>query len=243
MELISLFSRYELKARLFPALLVLAPLLFTVLIWYPELIDWQSSFFTILVSVVILFFLAKLSREMGIKRQKKLLVLWGGFPSTIMLRHRDTTIDPITKERYHEYLEKYIDGIKIPTAEEELENPEFYDKHYGSAIKWLLEKTRDATKYDLLLQDNINYGFSRNMLGIKPIGIIFSIVALMTNIYGAYQKYQLILLNLPLKIWFSLLVSTTFILLWVLFVKANWVTNTSQAYARTLLATCEDVEN
>jgi hypothetical protein len=241
--IISFFSPYELKARFFPALLILAPLFLTVVIWYPELIELESSIFTIVVLVIILFFFAKLSRELGVKKQKVLLKKWGNFPSTIMLRHRDNTIDAATKLRYHRYLRTNIEGLELPTPEEELNNPDFYEDQYSSAIKWLLEKTRDKNKYDLLFQDNINFGFSRNMFGVKYMGIVFCFLAILININGIYQTYNFNLAEIELKIWLSNLISLIFLLLWVFFVKESWVKNSAVAYARTLLSTCEEIKN
>ncbi|MBC6972694.1 hypothetical protein H9I32_09910 [Bacillus sp. Xin] len=236
-ELLSIFSKYELKARVFPAFLVLLPIAITVLIWYPELISMSGSFYLILFIVAILFFLAKICRERGKKVQTKLLKEWGNFPSTRMLRHSDNSIDPVTKKRYHIYLQNNVPGIEMPTAEQELEKPDYYEYQYNSAIKWLIENTRDN---DHLLQDNINYGFSRNLLGIKFLGIICCVIAILINIFAAYQSHSLNLLAIPLKIWLSILMNCLFLLLWIFYVNKDYVKSSSEAYARTLLSNCEN---
>lgn len=200
-KILNMFSQYELKARIFPALLTIAPFGLSTLIWYPELISLESSFLTLFVLIIILFFLAKVARERGKKLQEKLLNEWGGFPSTLFLKHNDNTLDDHTKRRYHQYLNKKVSGLRLPSKEEESKKPHSYDQQYSSAVKWLLEKTRDTKKYPLLYQDNINYGFSRNMVGIKPLGIAFSVLSLTTNTLGIYQRYQPLFLDLPLKIW------------------------------------------
>ncbi|MED3656055.1 hypothetical protein P4489_17410 [Heyndrickxia sporothermodurans] len=192
--------------------------------------------------MIILFFIAKFCRELGVKKQIKLLEEWGGFPTLTMLRNRDNSIDSATKKRYHHFLKKNVKGIVIPNLQEELRKPDFYDQQYNSAVKWLLEKTRDKHKYYLLFQDNINYGFSRNMLGVKPIGIIISILAIIINIFGVSQNYNLNWNELPLKIWLTFLIDIIFLFLWVFFVTKNWVNNTAVAYARTLLASCEKID-
>lgn len=239
-SILSQFSPYEIKARLFPALLLLAPLLFTVLVWYPELISLGSSILVIAIFIITLFFLAKYCREMGVKKQGKLLKEWGAFPSIVILRHRDSVIDPVTKSRYHSFLQDRVNGIQLPTPNEEIEDPEYYDIQYSSAIKWLLEYTRDSKKYSLLQQDNINYGFSRNMLGVKSLGMLLTVLAFGVSIYGIYNEYGFDSLMFPLVIWISLLVNIGFFLFWVFFVNKNWVRSTSYAYARTILACCEN---
>jgi hypothetical protein len=237
----NIFSLYELKARIFPSLLTLAPFTLSILIWYPDLINFESSLFTSLVIIIILFLIAKVARERGKVIQGNLLEEWGGFPSSIYLKHSDATIDERTKKRYHNYLSKNISHINLPTDKEELENPDLYKKEYNSAIQWLLEKTRDTNKYHLLYQDNINYGFSRNMLGIKPFGIIFTLISIVINCFCIYQNKYSSLFELPPKAWLSFIISMFFILLWIVFVRKNWVKSTAAAYARTLLATCEDI--
>lgn len=238
-SLLTYFGAYEIKARFFPALLILFPLMFTLLIWYPELIELETSIIILVAFVILLFFIAKISREAGLRVQAKLLKVWGGLPTTIFLRHRDSSIDQITKERYHAFLSEKISNLKIPSVEEENGNPDLYDLHYISAVKWLLENTRDPVNFSMIHQDNSNYGFSRNMLGVKLMGILFSLISLLFNIYGAYNQYYFIISEFPLKIWVAFLVSILFILLWLLFVNSNWVKSTSRAYARSLLATCE----
>jgi hypothetical protein len=241
-NLINIISPYELKARFFPALFTLLPLVLIVAIWYPELINLESSFITILFFFIFIFFVAKLARELGFKRQKQLLIEWGNFPSIVYLRLRDNKIDLVTKQRYHNYLNENVEGIKLPSnMDDELNNQDFYEQQYTSAIKWLLENTRDQQIYSILYQDNINYGFSRNMLGIKPMGFTFSILSLFINLYFVYQEYNLDLNLIPLKIWMLLIINIALIISWLFFVKKNWVKSSSEAYARSLLATCERI--
>lgn len=236
-EILSIFSKYELKARVFPAFLVLLPIGFTALIWYPDLISLSGSFYIIIFIVSILFFLAKIARERGKTIQAKLLKEWDGFPSTRMLHHSDNSIDSVTKKRYHLYLQNTIPGIEIPTLEQELENPTYYEQQYTSAVNWLIENTRDN---DHLLQDNINYGFSQNLLGIKFLGILCCIIAIIINIFAAYQSHNINLLAMPLEIWLSILINFLFLLLWIFYVNKKWVRSSSEAYARILLSTCEN---
>lgn len=233
------FGIYEIKARFFPALLILFPLLFNLLIWYPELIELETSIIIVIAFVISIFFVAKIAREAGLKEQKKLVKKWGGLPTTIFLRHRDTTIDRITKDRYHSFLSKKIPNIQMPTKEEEKDNHNLYDLYYVSAVKWLLENTRDPVKYNMIHQDNSNYGFSRNMLGIKYGGVLFSVISVIFNAYGIYTQYGLLISDIPLKIWVAFLINIVFLIVWIFFVNSNWVESTSRAYARSLLAACE----
>ncbi|MEN1374916.1 hypothetical protein AAIH49_33385, partial [Pseudomonas aeruginosa] len=68
-------------------------------------------------------------------------------------------------------------GIDIPTAEEESANPDKADDIYIGATKRLRELTR--TNKQLLLKENIAYGFHRNMLAMKPVGILSSLLGIL----------------------------------------------------------------
>ena len=61
-------------------------------------------------------------------------------------------------------------GIAMPTAEEESVSPDKADDIYVGATKRLRELTRSNKQ--LLLKENIAYGFHRNMLAMKPVGIV-----------------------------------------------------------------------
>ncbi|AYV68916.1 hypothetical protein C2I06_19795 [Niallia circulans] len=240
MEVIqNLFDPYELKARISPAILTLLPLCLSTILWYPNLLDALNTTFTLAGIIIILFVFSKVSRNMGFKKQKRLLKEWGGFPTTIMLRHTDPTLDPLTKERYHNFLKEKVPNIKMPTQEEELEDQEYYDINYNSAVAWLRENTRDKTIYPILHVDNANYGFARNTYGIKVIGIFVCILSIGLNVFGIYQKYGISVLSVPFKFWVSVSLSIVLLVIWLFLINKKWVRNYADAYARTLLATCE----
>jgi len=78
-------------------------------------------------------------REFGKRLEDRLYSEWGGKPSTQLLRHRDRTIESVTKLRYHAFLAGKI-GQVFPDSEQETQSPEkaddlFSRKHtmYGKA--------------------------------------------------------------------------------------------------------------
>lgn len=238
-NIINSISEYELKARIFPASFTILPFVITILMWFPELINLESSLIIMLILIISLFFLGKLVREGGRKAQNKLLQKWGSFPTTLYLSHLNNKIDIKTKKRYHDYLNKNIQGLELPSQDEEIKNPKCSQGKYESAVKWLLENTRDTKKFPLLYQDNINYGFSRNMLGIKPLGIVISIISLALDFYLLYSLNYQSITEVNINIIISIVISFAIIIIWIFFVKEKWVKSTSAAYARTLLSTCE----
>ena len=82
----------------------------------------------------------------------------------------------------------------MPAAQEESADPLKADDVYGGATKRLRELTRGDKQ--LLLKENIAYGFHRNMLAMKPVGIVtclFGIVygLLITNVLQVAPAYFL----------------------------------------------------
>src|SRR4051812_45725115 len=95
---------YERKARVYPALLTLFPVIAMVLLLYGGYETPLTAVLTTGASCGGIYLISNVCREFGKRLEIKLFAAWGGKPSTQMLRHRDRTIDRITKQRYHSFL-------------------------------------------------------------------------------------------------------------------------------------------
>ncbi|MEQ1820788.1 MAG: hypothetical protein ABL871_19470, partial [Terricaulis sp.] len=181
------FDRYDRNARLKPALLVILPLLLLVAVWLKEV--WTSA--TALLGVVVfcglIFLVSRIARYRGRLLQKRIERDLGGLPTTIALRHRDTRIDGQTKARYHAFLRTR--GLVVPTADEEQINLAVADGHYRSCVAWLLEATRDKSKFKMIADENIDFGFRRNLVGLKPVAIAILVIALILNAAGISMAF------------------------------------------------------
>lgn len=169
---------YERKARVVPGLLVALPLLVPLLCVYGAKHPVLTSVVGLLGGCGAIYALASVARGRGKKLEEKLVAKWGGMPTTIALRHRDKFLDSISKQRYHTAIADKL-GIAMPTAEEESESPDKADDIYVGATKRLRELTRSNKL--LLLKENIAYGFHRNMLAMKPVGIVSCLLGI---VYG-----------------------------------------------------------
>lgn len=231
-----LFDVYARKARLYPTLFMLFPLFVTVLILFPTVYETVGGGITSLaISCGMLMFLTSNVRYLGREKGKQLYKLWNGKPTTAWLRHRDTNLDPVTKSRYHTFLSAHVPQLIMPTSKEEKKNPEVADNCYESATKWLLEYTRDKKKFPRVFEENVNYGFYRNILAIKPIAVainILCIIGILMNIY--LQNHAITFIDAGCVVVLSIL-----LLLWVFLVSPKWVKNVADAYARALLASCD----
>lgn len=234
------FNPYERQARLYPALIILLPTFVSVYCLFEDLRDLLSAAIGSVFFVGVSYYLGKLSREIGKKKQDKLIIIWDGMPSTRFLRHRDTTLDEITKGRYHQYLNNHVPNLVIPTLQEEIDNPMNADIVYESAIKWLLNKTRDTQKYTLLFRDNISYGFVRNFWALKQWGLLVNFLVLVFTSAILYKRYHFELELIPNFVWLSVAV-TVLIIISILLITKQTVHSKAKAYARTLLEVCDEV--
>lgn len=168
-------NSYDRQARATPALMVVLPLLLPVVAHYGLKHPALTAVLAVLSSCGAIYTLSNIARGRGKALEKELLTEWGGLPSTIALRHSDTHLNPVTKRGYHEAIEAKL-HIKMPSAEDERIDPIAADHAYEAAGIKLRELTRGDKK--LLLQENIAYGFHRNMVAMKPIGIFVCVAAL-----------------------------------------------------------------
>jgi hypothetical protein len=125
-----------------------------------------------------IYALASVARGRGKKLEEKLVKRWGGMPTTIALRHRDSSLDSVSKQRYHAAITAKLE-IATPTALEENADPAKADDIYIGATRQLRELTRSNKQ--LLLKENIAYGFHRNMVAMKPVGILSCVLGF---VYG-----------------------------------------------------------
>lgn len=167
---------YERKARVVPGLLVALPVLVPLLCVYRAKHPVLTSVIGLLGGCGAIYALASVARGRGKKLEETLVAKWGGMPTTIALRHRDRFLDGVSKQRYHTAITAKL-GIAMPTAEEELAAPEQADDTYIGATKRLRELTRSNKQ--LLLKENIAYGFHRNMLAMKPVGVASCLVGIL----------------------------------------------------------------
>jgi hypothetical protein len=183
--------------------------------------------------------LAQLGRDRGKSKEPQLYQQWGGKPTTQLLRQRDKYLDPHTKARYHGKLGVLIPGIQLPTADEEANAPGAADAIYDSCVLYLREKTRDRDKFRMVYQENVNYGFRRNLWGMKQAGVFLSFISLVACVLALIVNYASptewvaiagALLNASLLAWMMLRVSP------------EWVRLAGIAYAERLLAACDSLE-
>ena len=159
---------YSIRTRWAPVLLVVLPLLILCFSLVPGLPAW-NKLWPLLGAASIVILVDQLGRDGGKRLQPALWASWGGAPTTAALRHRDAA-NPVLLARQHERIAAIV-GHALPTAHEERADPAGADHAYQAAIAVLIARTRGRRKeYPLIFTENCNYGFRRNMLGLRPWG-------------------------------------------------------------------------
>lgn len=160
---------YTLRARVQPALLAALPLLALGILILPLLEDAQRLWS--LVSIAMTTFAGLVARKAGNRVQPQLYEEWGGVPTTARLRYGSAT-SPQEIERRHGEVSRIIGGgWTMPTAAAEEADPVTADRVYADSMRQVVEKVRNNPKCRMANIENRNYGFSRNLLGLKPLGL------------------------------------------------------------------------
>jgi hypothetical protein len=230
---------YDRKARLYPALLVSVPVVFTVVAILSVKLSALQSAGVALVGCGGVFLLAQLARDPGKKGEPALFARWGGMPSVAIFRHRDTRLDAITKARYHKRLAAVVEGAPAPSPAQEQADPTAADQVYRAWSTYLRVRSRERSD-TLVFRENVNYGYRRNVLGLRLVGITTSALSCAFTLAWSYIEYRRIG-----AIRDELLgaggLGLGFLLLWAFRFSAGWVRVPAEAYAERLAETAESV--
>src|SRR5262249_21368552 len=106
---------------------------------------------------------------------------------------RDATIPPGTKSLLHRHLVELGVVDRLPSEEEEREDPNEADNEYLTCANWLRQKAlelKSKSPFDVVHSENISYGYRRNILGIKPYGLLIVCFGLVVTIAAFFFQRQ-----------------------------------------------------
>jgi hypothetical protein len=237
-----LVDPYGRQARLFPALITIAPAALLVVAWFPALWSTLGVLVSLASSLGLVLLLAQLGRDRGKRCEGELYKSWGGKPSVALLRHGDSRIDDHTKARYRDFIGRRLPALALPSAADEKADPAAADKVYESVTAWLLTQTRDTKRFSILFKENIGFGFRRNLRGLKPFGLAISILgASVSTAAIAYKAIASVTSPAP-----EILIVTGVVwvlaAIWTSVVTPSWVRVPADAYGTQLLAACDTLE-
>lgn len=237
-SMFKLFDAYSLRARLFPAIIAAAPALAALAL----LISWKSFDLSNLVAtlglLVLLFAIADLSHSRGKAIESKLFAEHGGMPSITMFRRSDSTLDAGSKNRYREFLAEKLD-IAVPTVHEENTDQSSADAFYSQCGNWLRQNTRDTKKFFILFNENVTYGFRRNLLGVKVLALCLNIIIVALCMFILWRSSWAIDTSMGNKITVVLAIAAAHAGYMLLVVSHTAVWNAAKAYGRELILSTE----
>ncbi len=114
-------DRYEIGARLRPALLTLAPVFLVVAVWVPQARSMVGVVVGLATTLGLTYFLAQLARRLGRRLERRLGDRVGRLHSARLLTFADETLALESKLRHHAFLRS--NGIVTSAPEEERAAP------------------------------------------------------------------------------------------------------------------------
>jgi len=174
---------------------------------------------------------AQLGRDRGRDLQDRLWSDWGGAPTTQSLRLSGSEQSAYVSQCRADA--ERILSAALPSSEEEERDPVAADERYAAAVQGLIARTRDRKRFPLLFEENVNYGFRRNCLGLRRYGIgvcvVVGMAAVALLIVGSGSLgSRLTDWSWPLAAAFGLGA------FWLKVVTPDWVRLPADAYARRL---------
>lgn len=234
-------NSYNLKARVYPVILTIVPIIIIGIAYSLHLKSYYQLLSSFGVTTASYFLLSQLGRDKGKAIEKEMWKKWNGAPTTQILRYSDDSIDKHTKIKYHQKLKELTNIGNEINEEFEKISPKEADEIYQSWSKYLISKTRDSKKYNLLFQENINYGFRRNLFGLKSTSISIIIFLLIGS-----AIYSLIINGFKVILISDLIVSKIILMLilffWIKVVKEKWIKTVAFSYAERLIETINIME-
>ena len=232
------FDKYTYRARLLPSLLTFLPVVFAATVWFPGQEATWKIIGLILVSSGLATLVSHFGRDLGKRKEADLFRMWGGVPTTLWLSHRFTAFDPVILKRYHAKLAALVPDVQIPELASERNNPAHASEVYGACTSFLREKTRDQKAFAVVFAENINYGFRRNLLGWKPVGLVSASAGVLSC--GAFAATHLRTQDAALVYGIAgTTISLSLLLLWLFAIGPRWVRLAADMYAERLIRTLD----
>nr|WP_314841394.1 hypothetical protein [uncultured Microbacterium sp.] len=172
----SLPDGYTLKARWLPAALVTVPLLVLMLSTF-ELDALLGLAGPATASLVFGVVAGEIARSRGKVVELSLVRKWSGLPTTRSLRAISDS-DPERRRRRGQV--EAVSGRQLPNLLEQETDPSGSDSIIERAVRAALVvlRSEDGSGFEVLHNENISYGFRRNLLALRPFGIVVSVAAL-----------------------------------------------------------------
>lgn len=222
-----IFDVYDIRARLSVVIFLVSPVLFSLYLQVESIRNLASTTVIAVIVMALSNLLMVLIREKGkqIYHKREIMVQY--------LFLGDTHIDRGIKERLYSFLGTVDEKFCILSEKKE-EEPisEEYRNACKSALNWLKEHTRDS---NIVNRENAVYGFCRNLLGAKKIGILICATLLAIQAALFILEFHCTLSCLTEEYLLSFFVAVLYLLLWIFPVRLKIVEVSAKYYTEALL--------
>lgn len=225
---LELLDTYNIRARLSASIILLAPIALTCFLCFDEITTFATS--TVFISLLLSFtnYLPILQRHICRKRN------YENYASQL-LRTDDTTLDTVSKKRYYNKLAQIDESFSLFATPN---NSNEFSDCCDSAVIYLRNHTRDNR---IVQEELINYGFYKNLLSSKPIGIIICILlCIVVSLYSWLKFGQFS--SIPTENYFSIAINIVMIIFWVFGATEEMFENTAKEYAKVLITAIDIIE-
>lgn len=228
---------YKLFARVLPMYLTLLPAALAAHVWIGSNSIMAGAITLLGGPLCLAFLLAEFGRDAGYRKQERLWELWGGSPTTQLLRHRNGAANPVVRTRVHKKLHKLMPDITLPTHEEEAADPKAADQVYEACVQHLIGRTRDRARFRLLYKENVSYGFRRNLWALKPLGLVLCGFSFVSSIAFLLKEWPTPAPDAAVAAAMSVALTG----MWLVRIRVSWIRIPADAYATRLLEACDEL--
>lgn len=167
LQFFTLSDRYERKTRLLPGLLLAAVPALTAGAVLQEFTEWYTAAsLAVGVEFMVAIVLGQFARARGRRIEEILWKSWGGPPSTRWLRPWDQTCSDQQKMKWRGAI-KRLTGLSLSASVPEGGSQEDVDRLNTDATRQLRYVLRDNPEATILATHNEDYGFARNLCGVR----------------------------------------------------------------------------
>lgn len=152
----------------------------------------------------------------------------------------ELTLEAPTKDRYKEFLLGKVPMLRFPTADEEQADPAAADGAYRSAVRWQVDNTKSVKRVQ---QENIAYGFRRNLYGLKPWGLLAVIAAAVIAGVVLWLRHGMDIEAIPAEAQVVFAVDAVVLpIMWTIAIRSAWGASAVDGYALALFGFCDQAE-
>jgi len=184
-------SPYERRARLTPGLMAIAPISIAIATLGLERFAAVAILSGLLSAAGGTYVLAVLVGHSGRRAQRDLWHQWGGPPTLRFLRTRERATNATQRDIWRDAVATYT-GTSLLTASEEAADPQAADDAINAAIAQCLPLGHGGAEgKTLVVAENAQYGFERNVYGFRWFGQAGSLLSILGLIIALATEFPI----------------------------------------------------